>query len=197
MNYKKLFFQTIPTVGAIGLSACAPDRDNDRDNNGDGDVTGLVGAWELRSFGYEDGEYYQYPQVYSYDDCTRTQGVFLQVESGLVAEMITSVESDGVGCEYTSYGYRYPGSGQEVAGGLIRLTFDSFVNMDCPAAPGSEMQCSAGYDYDYSYVGRGGYYGSRMFNWSRTTVASIPEVDVVVDAPVPGDEPTDDVVSDD
>lgn len=204
MNYKKLFFQTIPTVGAIGLSACAPNRDPDGGGDG-GDVSGLVGAWELRSFGYAEGYYYTYPQVTSEgEDCTYSQGIFLQVEEGFSAEMILATQTEGCDAYTKSYGYSYPGTGEELESGLVRLAFNGFLSMDCPTAPTSAMQCSQVFDdskpYYYEkpyYDGRRGGYYDQVFNWERTTVSAIPEVDVDVGVPAPGDAPTEDVVDED
>jgi len=193
MNYKKLLFQTIPTVGAIGLAACAPDR-NDR--GGDGGGSGLVGVWELGTYGSPSGYYSEYPQVYTYDGCTMRQGFFLEVAADLNAAITIGTEFEG--CEYTSsYGYRYPGTWEEIDGALARLSFNgSLTPMDCPTSPGSEMQCVRSTDY-YNYTGyydgRRGYYKDFVYNFTRSTAASIPEVDVDVDVPVPGDEPTEDV----
>ena len=146
MDYKRLLIQTIPTVGAIGMAACVPSRGGGGggdDGGGGGGAAGIFGAWELRSYGYEGGEAYEYPTSYTDEyGCTFSAAYFLEVAENLSAAMTGSSQYEG--CEYYSEGYvyRYPGAAQDLGTGTLRIVIEDFLTMDCPQNPsGNEMLC--------------------------------------------------------
>ena len=184
MNYRKLVTQTIPTVGAISLASCSPSRGGGGGGGGGGSTDGIVGAWELRTYGYTDSEYgYEYPIIYTDEyGCTRTTAYFMVVEEDLEAEFVggTSYEN----CEYYSepYVYRYPGAAQDLQTGLIRLSFEGLgVVMDCPKDPtGTEMTCTyefedGGDDDDSAMRDDTEARNTLEVGFQRTSRANVPE----------------------
>ncbi len=148
MNYKRLLIQTIPTAGAIGMAACAPTRGGGGGGGGDDDDAtsndDIFGAWELRSYGYDGEEAYQYPSTYTDEDgCTVTTAIYLEVAANLTASMTSATDYEA--CSYYSEGYvyRYPGAAQDLGTGMLRIVVEDFLTMDCPENPGgNSLSCS-------------------------------------------------------
>lgn len=142
MDCRRLMIQTIPAVGAIGLSACAPVRENVGDGSGG---TSIFGAWELRTYGYAGGTPYEYPYVSGYEGgCQTISSFFLQIDSALIASMTRSTVYENCNYYNEDYSYRYPGAAEDLGTGFLRITIQGWgLVMDCPQAPSSnEMMCS-------------------------------------------------------
>jgi hypothetical protein len=139
MDCKRLLIQTIPAVGAISLTACAPVRENIVDGTG----SSIFGAWELRTWSNSGQTPYEYPTVYTSGDCITTRGFFLEIDTTLEAAMYQGTTYEDCPYYSESYSYRYPGAAEDVSTGFLRISIPGWsLIMECPDRPSDEMQCS-------------------------------------------------------